>query len=387
MTKYPVLRHIVVSILAITAIESSAQSYPSKPIRLIVPLAAGGGTGSRRGGWVWGGDGAWPHALWHSALRYIAMAMIALVGLGAAVSFAQQFPSKPIRLIVPLAAGGPSDIMARTLALKMGENLRQSVVVDNRAGAGGSVGADLAAKSPADGYTMLLISNSYAINASLYPKLPYDTLKDLTGVSMLASAPYIMTVHPSLPVKSMKELVALAKAKPGQLNYASGGSGTGPHMAMELLKLNAGISLVHIPYKGAGPALIDAIAGHVQALPVNIVAGLPHVKSGKLKVLAVTSEQRSAVLPEVPTVSETVVRGFDEGGQHGILVPSGTPREIIARLHQEIVKVLQSPDVSERLRSEGAAVVGNTPDQYNEQLRADVAKWAKVIKVSGIRAN
>jgi tripartite-type tricarboxylate transporter receptor subunit TctC len=290
-------------------------------------------------------------------------------------------------LIVPLAAGGPSDIMARTLALKMGENLKQSVVVDNRAGAGGSVGADLAAKSPADGYTMLLISNSYAINASLYPKLPYDTLKDLTGVSMLASAPYIMTVHPSLPVKSMKELIALARAKPGQLNYASGGSGTGPHMAMELLKLNAGISLVHIPYKGAGPALIDAIAGHVQALPVNIVAGLPHVKSGKLKVLAVTSEKRSAVLPEVPTVSETVVSGFDEGGQHGILVPSGTPREIIARLHQEIVKVLQSSDVSERLRSEGAAVVGNTPDQYNELLRADVAKWAKVIKVSGIRAN
>jgi tripartite-type tricarboxylate transporter receptor subunit TctC len=297
------------------------------------------------------------------------------------------YPAKPIRLIVPLAPGGPSDTLGRTLALKLTEVIGQSVVVENRAGAGGVVGTEIAAKSPPDGYTMILVSTSFTINASLYPKLPYDTLKDLAPVTMLAAGPYLIAVHPSLPVKSMKELIALAKARPGQLNYASGGSGTGPHMSLELLKLGTGVNIVHIPYKGAGPALIDLMAGHVQVQPVNILVGLPQARAGKLRALAVTTAKRSAAAPELPTIAETVLPGFNEGGQHGILVPAGVPREIVARLHQGIVKVLQNPDVKDRLAGEGSEVVGNTPEQYGAIIRSDVEKWAKVIQRTGIRAN
>jgi len=307
--------------------------------------------------------------------------------LAAGVAAAQTYPSKPIRLIVPLAPGGPSDTLARTVALRLTEVIGQSVVVENRAGAGGVVGTEIAAKSPPDGYTMILVSTSFTINASLYPKLPYDTLKDLAAVTMLASGPYLIAVHPSLPAKSMKELIALAKARPGQLNYASGGSGTGPHMSLELLKLGTGVNIVHIPYKGAGPALIDLMAGHVQIQPVNILVGLPQARAGKLRALAVTTAKRSAAAPELPTVAETVVPGFNEGGQHGILVPAGVTREVIARLHQGIVKVLQNPDVKDRLASEGSEVVGNTPEQYGAIIRSDVEKWAKVIQRTGIRAN
>jgi tripartite-type tricarboxylate transporter receptor subunit TctC len=297
------------------------------------------------------------------------------------------YPVKPVRLIVPLAPGGPSDTLARTLALKLTEVIGQSVVVENRAGAGGVVGTEIAAKSPPDGYTMILVSNSFTINASLYPRLPYDTLKDLAPVTILAVGPYLIAVHPSLPVKSMKELIALAKARPGQLNYASGGSGTGPHMSLELLKLGAGVDIVHIPYKGAGPALIDLMAGHVQVQPVNILVGLPQARAGKLRALAVTTAKRSAAAPEFPTIAETVVPGFDEGGQHGILLPAGVPRDIVARLHQGIIKVLQNPEVRDRLAAEGSEVVGNTPEQYGVIIRADVEKWARVIQRTGIRAN
>ena len=307
--------------------------------------------------------------------------------LSVSALFAQPYPAKPIRLIVPLAPGGPSDTLARTVALRLTEVIGQSVVVENRAGAGGVVGTEIAAKSPPDGYTMLLVSTSFTINASLYPKLPYDTLKDLAAVTMLASGPYLIAVHPSLPVKSMKELIALAKSRPGQLNYASGGSGTGPHMSLELLKLATGVNIVHIPYKGAGPALIDLMAGHVQIQPVNILVGLPQARAGKLRALAVTTAKRSAAAPEVPTVAETVVPGFNEGGQHGIVVPAGVPREVIARLQQSIVKVLQNPEVKDRLASEGSEVVGNTPEQYGAIIRSDVEKWAKVIQRTGIRAN
>jgi len=307
--------------------------------------------------------------------------------LAAGIASAQPYPAKPIRLIVPLAPGGPSDTLARTVALRLTEVIGQSVVVENRAGAGGVVGTEIAAKSPPDGYTMLLVSTSFTINASLYPKLPYDTLKDLAAVTMLASGPYLIAVHPSLPVKSMKELIALAKSRPGQLNYASGGSGTGPHMSLELLKLATGVNIVHIPYKGAGPALIDLMAGHVQIQPVNILVGLPQARAGKLRALAVTTAKRSAAAPEVPTVAETVVPGFNEGGQHGIVVPAGVPREVIARLQQSIVKVLQNPEVKDRLASEGSEVVGNTPEQYGAIIRSDVEKWAKVIQRTGIRAN
>jgi tripartite-type tricarboxylate transporter receptor subunit TctC len=307
---------------------------------------------------------------------------------GTAPAFAQQpYPAKPIRLIVPLAPGGPSDTLARAVAQKLTEVMGQSVLVDNRAGAGGVVGTEITAKSPPDGYTMMLVSTSFAINASLYPKLPYDTLKDLAPVTLLAEAPYLIAVHPSLPAKSMKELIALARTRPGQLNYGSGGSGTGPHMALELLKFGTGTDIVHIPYKGAGPALIDLMAGHLQVQPVNILVGLPQARAGKLRALAVTTAKRSAAAPELPTVAETVLPGFNEGGHHGILVPAGTPRDIVARLRQDILKVLQNPDVKDRLAAEGSEVVGNTPEEFGAMIRADVEKWAKVIQRTGIRAN
>lgn len=297
----------------------------------------------------------------------------------------QAYPAKPIRLIVPLAPGGPSDILARTVAQKLSETVKQTVFVDNRPGAGGTVGTDIAAKSAPDGYTMLLVGIGYAINASLYPKLPYNTLKDLTAVTMLAAAPYILAVHPSLPVKSVKQLIALAKSRPGELNYATGGSGIA--VVMALFKLRAGINIVQIPYKGTGPALTDLMAGHVQLQMVNMVAGLPLVKSARIHALAVSTARRSPAVPQIPTIAESGVPNFDESGQHGILVPAGTSPEIVARLHQEILKVLQSHDVKNRLASEGAEIVGNTPEQFNAIIRRDVEKWAQVIKQSGIRAN
>jgi tripartite-type tricarboxylate transporter receptor subunit TctC len=318
-----------------------------------------------------------PAALW--AALYAADA--------AAQAGAAPYPAKSIRLIVPLAPGGPSDILARTVAQKLSENIKQTVVVDNRPGAGGTLGAEIAARSPADGYTIILVSTSYAINASLYPKLPYDTLKDLTGVTMLAAAPYILAVHPSLPVKTYKQLAALAKARPGDLNYASGGSGTGPHMAMELLKLRTGLDIVHIPYKGAGPAMNDLVAGQVHMQMVNMLAGLPIARAGRIRAIAVSTARRSPAAPEIPTLDESGLPGFDEGGQHGIMIPAATPREIVAKLNQEIVRAVQSPEVRKRLMSEGAEVIGNTPEQYTAVIRADVEKWAKVIKATGIRAN
>jgi tripartite-type tricarboxylate transporter receptor subunit TctC len=380
---------IVVAVLAsLAAATSFAQSYPSKPVRLIVPLARGRCTGSRRRGWCWGGDGARPPGLWHCILKRFAIVFAVLASLAAATSFAQSYPSKPVRLIVPLAPGGPSDILARAMAQKMTEGLKQSVVVDNRTGAGGTIGTDVAAKSPPDGYTMLLIAAAtYTINANLYPKLPFDARKDLAPVSILAAAPYILVVHPSLPVNSLKQLIDLAKARPKELNYASGGTGTGPQMAMELLKLKTGISITHIPYKGTGPALTETIAGQVQLGLFNMIAALPVAQSGRLRALAVSGEKRSSRLPDIPTLSEAGVQGFDEVGGHMIMVPAATPKDIVVRLHQEIIRALHSPEVKSRLEQEGAEVIGNTPEQAAAVIRADLEKWANVIRRTGIRAD
>lgn len=317
------------------------------------------------------------------ALR-VCLAAASIVAFAAS---AQTYPSKPIRLIVPLAPGGPSDILARTMAQQMTGGLGQPVVVDNRTGAGGTIGTDLAAKSPADGYTLLLIAMAtYTINANIYPKLPFDARRDLTPVSLLAAAPYILVVHPSLPVKSLKELIALAKARPKDLNYASGGTGTGPQMAMELLKLKTGMSITHIPYKGTGPALTDMIAGQEQAALFNMIAALPVVQSGRLRALAVSGAKRSPRLPDVPTISEAGVPGFEEVGGHMIMIPAATPKDIVARLNREMVKSLQTPEVKARLESEGAEVIGNTSEQAAAIMRSDLDKWAEVIRRTGIKA-
>jgi tripartite-type tricarboxylate transporter receptor subunit TctC len=322
----------------------------------------------------------------HSAAILAAAFLATLPQLAAAQSAAAAYPSKPIRLIVPLAAGGPSDTMARTLAQKLSEVVKQNVIVDNRPGASGIIGTELVAKSPPDGYTLLLVSTAVSINPSLYKKLPYDTLKDLTGVSLLAAAPYMLAVHPSLPVKNVKQLIALGKARPGELNHASGGSGTGPHLGMEVFMQRTGIKVVHVTYKGGGPALNDFIAGQTQVYMGNMLTLYPQVKSGRARALAVTSAKRSPAAPEIPTVAESGVPGFEEGGQHGIVAPSGVPKDILAKLNRDIVTAMRSPDIVKRLAVEGSEVVASTPEEYDAVIRRDIAKWAKIISAAGITA-
>lgn len=321
---------------------------------------------------------------------FLCAALFAALCTTAGATFAQSgaaanFPSKPIRLIVPLAAGGPSDTLARTLAQKLGEVIRQNLIVDNRPGASGIIGTEMAAKSPPDGYTIMLVSTAISINPSLFRKLPYDTLKDLTAVALLAGAPYILAVHPSLPVKSVKELIALAKARPGELNHASGGSGTGPHLGMEVFMQRTGIKVVHITYKGGGPALNDFIAGHTQVYMGNMLTLYPQVRIGRARALAVTSAKRSPAAPDIPTVSESGVPGFDEGGHHGIVAPAGIPREIIAKLNRDIVTAMRSPEIVKRLSVEGSQVIASSPEEYDAMIRRDIGKWAKVIAAAGIR--
>lgn len=320
----------------------------------------------------------------------ISATMVAAFGVSAVMQSAwaqggaANYPSKPIRLIVPLAAGGPSDTMARTLAQKLGEVVKQNVIVDNRPGASGIIGTELVAKSPPDGYTLLLVSSAIAINPSLFRKLPYETLKDLTAVSLLAGAPYMLAVHPSLPVKNVKQLIALAKARPGELNHASGGSGTGPHLGMEVFMQRTGIKVVQITYKGGGPALNDFIAGHTQVYMGNMITLYPQAKAGRIRALAVTSARRSPAAPEIPTVAESGVPGFEEGGHHGVVAPAGVPQDIIAKLNRDIVTAMRSPDIAKRLAAEGAEVVASTPEEYDAIIRRDIAKWAKVIAAAGI---
>ncbi len=319
-------------------------------------------------------------------LMLIALATGAASGGG--VHAQTNYPAKAIRLVVPLAPGGPSDILARTMAQKLTESLKQTVVVDNRTGAGGVIGTDIAAKSPPDGYTLLLVAAAtYTINANIYSKLPYDARKDLFPVSILAAAPYVLAVHPALPVKTYKEFAALAKARPGQLNYGSGGTGTGPQMAFELMKLRAGLDIVHIPYKGTGPAMTEQIAGQVQVGLFNLIAGMQVVQSGRLRGIAVSGTKRVARLPELPTFSEVGVSGLEDMGGHAMWLPTGVNKDIVARLHQEMVRAVQSPEVKARLESEGAEIIANTPEQAAAVVRADMEKWAEVVRKTGIKAN
>ena len=309
----------------------------------------------------------------------------ALIGFAAAAP-AQQYPSKPIRLVVPLAPGGPSDILARTMAQTMSPSLGQPIVVDNRTGAGGTIGIDIVAKSPPDGHTMLLVAvATYTITANMYAKLPYDARRDLAPVSILAGAPYVLTVHPSLPARTPTELVALAKARPDQLNYGSGGVGTGPQLATELWKMKTGVQIVHIPYKGTGPALTDLMAGHVQLGLFNMIAVLPPIQSGKLRAIAVSGPKRSPLLPNVPTITESGVAGFEDVGGHMFMVPGATPKDVIARLNRESLKALQNPDVLARLKSEGAEVVASSPEEAAANIRRDLGKWGEVIRAAGIK--
>lgn len=322
-------------------------------------------------------------------LEFPLVVFVACAGLHAASALAQAgasgYPSKPIRLIVALAPGGPSDILARTVAQKLGEAVKQTVFVDNRPGASGIVGTEIAAKSPSDGYTLLHVSNWFTINPGLFRKLPFDTLKDLTPISLLVEMPYILGVHPSLPVNSIEQLIALAKARPGDLNHASGGVGTGPHLGMELLMQRTGIKIVQVTYKGGGPAMNDFIAGHTQVYLANMLTALPQVKAKRMRALGVSRLTRSPAAPDIPTIAEGGVPGFNESAQHGVVAPAGVPREIIAKLHQEIATAIRSPEVMARLGAEGGEVIASTPEEFATIIRREMEKWAKIIPAAGIQ--
>lgn len=311
---------------------------------------------------------------------------VALVICASWNAHAQTYPSKPIRFVVPFAPGGGSDLVARTVAAKITEALGQPVIVDNRAGAAGTIGADIAAKSPPDGHTLLLGSNGpLAINPSLYAKLPYDASRDFAPVSLVTVMPFVLVVHPSLPVKSLKELVALAKAKPGQLNYGSPGNGSTTHLANELLKSMTGMQITHVPYKGVAPAATDLISGQVQMMSGDLSTLLPHVRSGRMRAIAVTAARRSSLLPHMPTVSEAGVPGYEATGWFGVLVPAGTPQVAVERLNAAIVKGLAMNDARERLAALGGEVGGGPPEHFSAHIRNEAAKWSKLINALGLK--
>ena len=315
--------------------------------------------------------------------RWLAVALCVAAGGAAAQS---AYPSHPVRFVVPFAAGaGTNDTLARLVAQKLGERLGQPFVVDNRPGASGIIGNDIVAKALPDGYTILMMSMPFTSNATLYPKLPFDPEKDFAPVTLVAYVPLMLVVHPSVSANSVQELLALAKAKPGQLNFASGGPGSTPHFAAELLKSMAGIDIAHVPYKGGSPALADLVGGQVQLMLENIPGTLPLVKTGKLRGLAVTSKTRSPLVPDLPTLDEAGVKGYEIIGWNGIMVPAGTPQPIIDRLHAEIVSVLALPEVTARLAAMGAQGVGNTPEQFAAFIKSETVKWARVAKEARIK--
>lgn len=316
--------------------------------------------------------------------RGLTVAVAAVFSVSAALAQVQ-YPAKPIRLIVPFPPGGGSDTLSRILAPKLSEALGQQMVIDNRPGAGANIGAEIAAKTPPDGYTLLMGNVAHAINATLYRKLNYDLLRDFAPVTLLASTPNIVVVHPSLPVKSVKELIALAKARPGQLDVASSGSGSSAHLAGELFNSMAGTKMNHVPYKGGGPAVLALVSGQVAVGFATTPSVIQHVKSGKLRALAVTSAKRSPSTPQLPTVDEAGVKGYEAGTWYGFLVPAATPKEAIARLQAESLKALAAPDVKQRLDASGFEPIGTSSEEFGSYIRSEIEKWGKVVQAIGIR--
>ena len=302
-------------------------------------------------------------------------------------AFAQgAYPTRPIRLVVPFPPGGAVDILSRTTAPKLGETLGQQVVVDNRPGAGGNIAADIVAKAQPDGYTLLMGYVGHPINATLYSKLSYDVVKDFAPVTLTASTTLILVSHPSFAAKSIRELIALAKSKPGQINFASPGSGTPQHLGGELFKRMAGVDMVHVPYKGAGPILADLLGGQILLGYISLPAALPHLKTGKLRPLGVTSSKRSAIAPDVPAIAESLP-GYEVDNWYGLFAPAGTPKGVVSKLNRDVTKVLQVPEVKERLDNQGIEPLSSTPEQFAAYIKSETVKWAKVIKDSGARVD
>lgn len=315
------------------------------------------------------------------------LVLLALVSTVAPVH-AQPYPTKPIRMVVPSAPGSGPDLIARVVAQKLTESLGKPVVADPRPGAGGSLGAEIVAKSPPDGYTLIMGSaGSHSVNSALYPKLPYDAVKDFAPISLVSTAPNILIVHPSLPVKSVKDLVALAKAKPGDLTFGSGGNGSTAHLSGELFRVLAKVNMVHVPFKGAPAAVIGVMTGEISLAILNLPPALPHVRSGKLKALGVSTATRSSAVPDIPTIAEAGLPGYDAGTWYGLLAPAGTPGDIIARLNAELVKGLRSAEMKKRIAAEGGDVIGGTPDEFTAVIKRDIEKWTRVVAASGAKAN
>lgn len=315
----------------------------------------------------------------------LASALLAASLTGATSTRAQDYPVRSIRFLVPFPPGGASDAFARILSQKMAETWGQQVVIDNRPGAGGNLAAELALKSPPDGYTIIIVGMSHAVNISIYPKLNYDPERDFAGITQVASVETFLLVHPSLPVKTVKDLIALAKARPGELNYGSGGSGAPGHLAMELLKLKARINLVHVPYKGA-LSMGGLVKGDHTVEFNNLTTMGAYVSAGKARVIAVGSPHRSTLMPQIPTVAESGVPGYEMVQWFGVLAPTGTPRPIILKAQGEMARILRLPDVQERMRVQGAEPVGNRPEQFDALVKSEIAKWAEIARQAGIRA-
>ena len=317
-----------------------------------------------------------------------ALAAAGLFAHAADPGAATAYPAKPVRFVIAFSPGGPSDILTRLIGGKLAESMSQPFVFDNRPGAGGNIAGEIVAKSPPDGYTLLMGNNSIlATNASLYKNMAFDPVKDLAPITLVASQPNILVVHPSVPARSVKELIALARARPGQLNYASSGSGAAAHLAAELFKSMTGTSMVHVPYKGAGPALIDVLAGQCQVMFATALSVQPYIQSGRMRPLAVTTATRSPTMPGLPTVAEAGVPGFEASTWHGVVAPAGTPDAVIGRLNTEINRVLRLPDVRDRLTGQGAEIIGGTPQEFAAYITKEIPKWTKVVRDSGARAD
>ena len=314
----------------------------------------------------------------------IAATIIPLALIAGAVA-AQPYPAKPVRVVIPWPPGGSNDVVGRIVLQKVGENTGQQFIIDNRAGAAGSIGADVVAKAPGDGYTIMVHSTSHVGNAHLYKKLPYDTLKDFAGAALLAAQPGALTVHPSLPVKTVREFIALAKARPGTINYSSSGNGSAPHLSMALLVAMAGINIVHVPYKGGAPQVTALVSGETQTSLATVSTVLVHVQSGRLRALGVSSSKRSGTLPGVPTIAESGVPGYEMSPWIGVFVPATTPRDIINRLNAEVNRALKLPEVSQLLASQALDALSSTPEEFDARIRADYEKYAKLIKLTGAR--
>jgi tripartite-type tricarboxylate transporter receptor subunit TctC len=315
-------------------------------------------------------------------LELVITAALSLVG---AASSAQTYPTKPVRVIIPFAAGGPADFLMRIVGPKLSETWGHPVILDNRGGANQMLGSELAAKSPADGYTLLMTTGGSAINVSLYPKLPYDTVKDFAPITLVATGPNLAVIHPSVPARTLAEFITYARSKPKQVVYASAGAGAPSHLAVELFSTMAKVEMIHVPYKGMAPGMTDLLGGQVQLAFPTISAGIVHARAGKLRALGVTTAKRSPAAPDVPTIAEAALPGFDASNWYGLVAPGKTPAPLVKKVRDDVARVLAMPDVRERMLNLGMEPTSNTPDEFSAHIKSEIVKWAKVVKASGAK--